>query len=117
MIERLCEELDRTASHGLNPHPGVAMGGYKDDGNVASLFFQLGLQLETRHLRHADVNDQARGLAMQIGSEEVFGGSEGPRRKPRRLHKVAQRILHGLIVVDDRDQFGLLVQRHMLRLA
>jgi len=43
MIEWLREELDRTGSHGLNPHPGVSMGGYKDDGNVAFLFFQLGL--------------------------------------------------------------------------
>jgi len=117
MIERLCKELDGAASHGLNPHPGVTMSGNKDDGNVAFLFFQPGLQLQTRHLRHANVNDQASRLMMQIGREEVFRASEAPRRKPRRLHKVAQRILHGLIVINDRDQFGLLVRRHALRIA
>ena len=70
MIERFCKELDCTLSHGLNPHPGISVSGNKDDGNVAFLLFQPGLQLQTRHLRHADVNDQARGPAMRIGFEE-----------------------------------------------
>ena len=117
MIERLCKELDGTASHGLNPHPGVSMSGNEDDGNVAFLFFQPGLQLETRHLRHADVNDQASRPIMQIGREEVFRASEALCRKPCRLHKVAQRILHGLVVINDRDQFGLFVHRHTLRVT
>ena len=71
MIKRLCEELDGAASHGLNPHPCVSMSGNKDDGNVAFLFFQPGLQLQTGHLRHADVNDQASRPIMQIGREAV----------------------------------------------
>ena len=117
MIERFCEELDCAASHGLNPHPGVSMSGNKDDGKVAFLVFQPGLQLQTRHLRHADVNDQTRSLTMQIGFEEVLRASEAPCRKPRCLHKVAQRILHGLIIINDGNQFGRLVQRHALRVA
>ena len=117
MIERFCKELDGTASHGLKSHPGVSMSSNKDDRDVAFLFFQPGLQLQTRHSRHADVNDQARGLTMQIGLEELFRGSETPCRKSRRLHKVAQRILHGLIVINDRNQFGCLIQRHALKVA
>jgi hypothetical protein len=93
------------------------MSGNEDDRNVAFLFFQPGLQLQTRHLRHADVNDQARGRRMQIGFEEFFRGSEAPCDQPRRLQKVAQRILHGLIVINDRNQFGRLVHRHALRVA
>jgi hypothetical protein len=112
MIERLCKKLDCTASHGLNPHPGISMSRNKDDGNVAFLFFQPSLQFQARHLRHADVNDQARGLTMQIGLQELFRAPETARRKPRRLQKVAQRILHGLIIINDRNQFGRLVQRH-----
>src|ERR1700691_2597976 len=72
MIERLCKELDCTASHGLNPHPGVSMSGNKDDGKVAFLVFQPGLQLQTRHLRHADVNDQTRTLTMKIDFEKLL---------------------------------------------
>src|ERR1700683_1909333 len=117
MVEWFCKKLDCTPSHGLDTHPGVSMGSNEDDRNVAFLFFQSALQLKTRHPRHSDVNDQARGLATQIGFEEVFRGSEAPCRKPRRLHKVAERILHGLIVIDNGNQFGLLVQWHALRAA
>src|ERR1700729_3024273 len=117
MIERLCQELDCTPSHGLNTHSSVSMSSNKDDGKVAFLFFQLGLQLQTRHLRHADVNDQARGRAMQIGFEELLRGSEAPSRKPRRLQEVAQRILHSLIIVNDRDQLRGLIQWHALRVC
>src|SRR5580700_6000595 len=116
MIEGFCKKLDCAASHGLNTHPGVPMSGNKNDGNVAFLFFQPGLQLQTRHLWHADVNDQARGLAMQFGFEELLRGSEAPCRKPRRLQKVAQRILHGLIIINDRNQSRCPVHRHAARL-
>src|ERR1700683_2694171 len=117
MIERFCKKLDCTASHGLNTHPSVPMSRNKNNGNVAFLFFQLGLQLQTRHPWHAAVHDQARGFAMQIGFEELLRGSEAPCRKPRRLQKVAQRILHGLIVINDRNQFGRLLQLHARRVA
>ena len=78
MIERFCQELDCTFSHCLDPHSGVSMGSNEDDRNVGFLFLQLGLQLQTRHLRHADIKDQARGLTMQIGFEEFFRRSEAP---------------------------------------
>ena len=73
MIEWFCEELDRTLFHGLIPYLVIVIRRNKDDGNVAFLLFQPGLQLQTRHLRHADVNDQAPGPGMQIGLEERFG--------------------------------------------
>jgi len=117
MIERFCKKLDRAAAHGLNSHPRVSMSRNKYDGDAVFLFFQSGLQLQAGHLRHADVNDQARGLAMQIGVEELFRRTEAPRGKPRRLQKVAQGILHGLIVIDDRNQSRRLLQRHAVRVA
>jgi len=70
MIERFCKKLDCTPSHGLNTHPGISMSGNKNDRNITFFFFQPGLQLQTRHPRHADVNDQARGPAVQVGFEE-----------------------------------------------
>src|SRR5713226_1056889 len=102
MIEWFRKKLDGTLSHCLNPHPGISMASNEDDRNIAFLFFQLGLQLQTRHLRHADINDQARGLTMQIGLEEFFRGSDAASHEPSRLHEVAQRILHRLIVINDR---------------
>ena len=64
MIEWFCKELDCTVFHGLIPYLGIVKCRNKDDGNVTVLLFQLGLQLQTRHLRHVDVNDQACGPAM-----------------------------------------------------
>jgi hypothetical protein len=38
MIERFRKEFDRALSHGLNPHPGISMGGSKDDRDIASFY-------------------------------------------------------------------------------
>ena len=57
VIERFCEELDRTLSHRLNSHLGISMSRDKDDRNIAFLFFQSGLQRQTGHLRHTDINN------------------------------------------------------------
>src|SRR6266436_7095907 len=89
MIERFCKELDCTFSHRTNPHPGISMSRDEDDRNIAVLFFQPGLQLQARHLRHTDINDQARGLTLQIGFEKLFRGSEATSHKPSRLDEVA----------------------------
>lgn len=70
MIEWFCEELDGALSYGLSPYLGIIKRGDKNDGNSAFLMFQPSLQLQTRHLRHADVNDQARGPTMHVGFEE-----------------------------------------------
>ena len=72
MIEWFCQKLDCTLFHGLIPYLRIVVCRNKDDGNLASLLLQPGLQLQTRHLRHADVNDQARRPAKQIGFEERF---------------------------------------------
>jgi hypothetical protein len=73
MIEWFGEELDCTFFHGLIPYLDVVKRRNKDDGNVIFLLFQSGLQLKTRYLRHADVNDQALGPVVQIGFEECLG--------------------------------------------
>jgi hypothetical protein len=70
MIEWFCEELDRTVFQGLSPYLGIVIRRNKDDGDVASFFFQPCLQLHTRYPGHADVNDQARNLTMRVGLEE-----------------------------------------------
>jgi hypothetical protein len=43
IIERFREELDRTLSHRLNPHPGISVGTNEDDWDIAFLFFKPGL--------------------------------------------------------------------------
>jgi len=64
MIERFYEELDCTFFNSLSPYLGIVKRRNEDDGNIAFLLFQPGLQFQTGHLRHADVNDQAPGPAM-----------------------------------------------------
>ena len=54
---------------------------------------------------------------MQIGFEEFFRGSEAPRLKPSRFNEVAQRILHRLIVINNRNYLGRSFRRHALMLA
>src|ERR1700722_1486712 len=54
---------------------------------------------------------------MQIGREEFFRGSEAPCDESSRFHQIAQRILHGLIVINDRYQSGRFVHRHAARLT
>src|ERR1700721_2393357 len=85
MIERFRKELHSTLSHGLNPHPGISVSSYEDDWDMAFLIFKPGLQFQTRHPRHKDVSDQARGLTLQTGCEEFFRGSKAPRHEPSRL--------------------------------
>ena len=109
MIEWLCKELDRTLVHGLSSYLGIGKGRNKDDGNIAFLFFQPGLQLQARHLRHADVNDQARGRAMHIGFEERFCRSKASYLKARGLDQVTQGVPHQFAVFDDGNDFGRLV--------
>src|SRR6266436_9380251 len=72
MIERFREELDRAFSHRLNPHPGISVSSNKDDWDIAFFFFKPGLQLQPGHLRHTDINNQARSPSMQIGFKELF---------------------------------------------
>jgi len=70
MVKRFLENLDCTLFHGLSPYLGIVIRCNKDDRDVAFLSLEPNLQLQTRHLRHADVNDQARGVARPIGFEE-----------------------------------------------
>ena len=83
MIKWLCEELDCTIFHGLSPYLGIVIRRNKDDGDVASLFFQPCLQLHTRHPGHADVNDEARNLTVQVGLQELSCRTEAPYFDPR----------------------------------
>jgi hypothetical protein len=106
MIERLCEELNCTLSHRSNSHPGISMSRDEDDRNITSHLFEPGLQLQTRHVRHLDINNQARNLSTQIGCEEFFRGRKAKCDHSSRLHQIAQTILHGLIVINDRYLVG-----------
>jgi hypothetical protein len=106
MIEGFREEFECTFSDRANSHSGISTSCDEDDRNIAFLFFQPGLQLQTRHLRHTDINKQARSSSMQIGFEEFLRGAKASRDQSSRIQQVAQRILHRLVVIDDCYQFG-----------
>lgn len=90
MIKWFYEELQCTLLHRFIPYLGVVICRSKDDGNDVPLLLQPSLQCQTGYPRHADVNDQADGLAIQIRFEEGFGRSKGYSLESSGLDQVAQ---------------------------
>ena len=64
----------------------------KIDGNPESLGVELGLQVETRHARHADIGNDARTLVPAAGIQEFLRRGEGLCGEPCFVEGVGQRL-------------------------
>jgi len=51
----------------------------ENDRYAASVRFELGLQLNAGDARHPNVSNQARGLELSAGIQELFRGAEAER--------------------------------------
>jgi len=65
---------NRPVTHGLDPHLGVTMRCNENNRYAASVHFELDLQLKAGDARHPNVSDQARGLVLSAGIQELFRG-------------------------------------------
>src|SRR5258706_1200529 len=86
---------DRLVSEGCDEH----------DRNLLPAKHQLALEIRAGHARHGDVEDQALGLPDGIGREEFLCRREHRDRKAEFAQQVRQRLAHGLVVIDDRNQW------------
>src|SRR5581483_9314130 len=94
-----CTPFQHPRTHSLVFHTGD-----EDDWNLLPAKRQFLLEIEPGHARHGDVEDQTSGLADAIGREELFRRRERLGCKAELPQQVGQRLAHGLVVVDDRDE-------------
>ena len=73
---------------------------------------QLRLQFETGHSRHADIRDQTCSLVLLAGLQEFFRRGKRLRRQASHFQQALQCAAHGIIIIDDRYQFGLFLSDH-----
>src|SRR5258706_4269455 len=83
----------------------VSEGCDKHNRNLLPAKHQLALEIRSGHSRHGDVEDQALGLADGIGREEFLCRRKHRDRKAEFAQQVRQRLAHGLVVIDDRNQW------------
>src|SRR5437899_11409890 len=77
------------------------MRGDEDDRHVPMGLHQAALQLRPAHPRHADVEDQAVGLAHPIRAQELQGGGEEPHFELEGPEQGPEGVADRVIVVDD----------------
>src|SRR5216684_9130377 len=112
IVERFCQELHSACSQRLHPHSFVAVSRDEDGRNPALLDVQLGLQFQAGHSRHPDIRDEACRLVLLAGLQEFLRGHKRSRRHSRRFQQALQCAAHQIIVIDDRDDLGLLLSSH-----
>jgi len=76
----------------------------EDDGYSASFGLKLRLQFKAGQARHANVDDQARGLVSGFRFQELFGGAEAECGQPDRFDQILQCPPKRLVVIDDCDE-------------
>src|SRR5438445_2718611 len=79
-------------------------GGNEHHGDRRVAASQLALQLQAVHARHADVQDQARGIRRPAGIEKLLSRAKRLRTISDRADEPARRLPHRRIVVHDRDE-------------
>ena len=101
---RLAERLEQARHGALREHARayrlISGRGDEDDRNLLLPPRQFLLEIESRHSRHRNVEDQAPGPADKSDCEERLGGREGYGGKPELPQQVGQRLAHRLVIVD-----------------
>ncbi|HZC35009.1 MAG TPA: hypothetical protein VE242_05320, partial [Chthoniobacterales bacterium] len=67
--------------------------------------------------RHTNIHNQTAGLVLRSGLQELLRRSKAARRKSFGFDQILQCILDRLVVIDDRNQFRVLVGGHKTILA
>src|SRR6516162_2810873 len=104
-VHWLRQEAHRARLHRLHGGGNVALTGDKDDSPIAATLEQCALQLETAHLRHAQVGDQAAGSLCIVRLEKLRGRSPGAHDETARLQHASQGEDHCLVVIQQEDDW------------
>src|SRR5215510_13820258 len=101
IAEGLGQKIDRAGFHGLDGHGDIAVAGHEYDGNMDVRLGEFGLEIEPAHPRQSDVEHEAACHIGKLASQKVRGRAERLDPEADRSEQAAERLAHGLIVVDD----------------
>src|SRR6516165_3389962 len=104
-VHRLCQEAHCARFHRLHGSRDVALTGHKDDSPIAATLEQCALQLETAHLRHSQVGDQAAGGLCIVRLEKLRCRGPHAYDETARLQHASQGDDHCLVVVQQEDDW------------
>src|SRR5215831_4727014 len=107
-FERLAEEAQGASLYGARPQPLLGEGGHEDDGDAATLRQQRFLQLDAIQARHLQIGDHAGRMLQMRRLQERLCLCNRVGMQAERSHKAFDRTAHRLIIVDDRDDRGVL---------
>src|SRR6266700_4792342 len=107
-FERLAEEAQGAGLYGARPQPLLGKSGHEDYGDAATLRQQRFLQFDAVQARHLQIGDHARRMLQMRRLQERFCRCKRVGGEAERRHKAFDRTAHRLIIVDDRDDRGVL---------
>jgi hypothetical protein len=87
IAEGFREKFNRPRTQSLHSHVCVPMRSDKDYGNPAVLGVQPGLEVEARHSRHTNVSNEACGMVLLAGIQELFRRRKCPRWQADGFHQ------------------------------
>ena len=102
-IEGFLDEIASTQGDGAGAQIHFAMTRHDHDRPGASLFVENGDQLEPRHARHADVDEQAARRQLYPGFDEILAAGETSAGDSVGSQHEADRLPHVAIIVEDVD--------------
>ena len=102
--ERFYEIANHVGFDCLCLRPFVRIGGHENRGDPTIRGEQMPMQLESGHLRHAHVRDQAGDLAQSPGLQQACGARKHGRRKAGGLEQILGCVPDRLVIVNDCNQ-------------
>src|SRR5262249_42235256 len=101
LAERFGQEIDGAGLDGLDRHGNVAVPGHEDDRDADLGLGELRLEVEAAQSRQPDVEHEAAHHLGQLVFQQVGRRPEQLDLVSNRSEQAAQRLAHGLVVVDN----------------
>lgn len=102
-LEWFVKQRQGTRAQGELPKAVVVTAGDEDCGNPVILLFKPIVELEARHSRQLDIENQSGSTGKVAGFQIVLGRGEARGRKVRRMAKAFDCKTHSRVVLDDHD--------------
>src|SRR4029079_5145058 len=111
VVERLLDEVEGSALERRSRRRDVAVRGQHHDWPAEPPSRELALHVDARQAGHPQVEQHAVGGLRARPLEKRLARRELARREAMQAQQQRERIAHGVVVVDDRDQRGV-ARRH-----